>query len=145
MIHLPDMLRLLIAYVLALPMAIEREREEQSAGLRTFPLMALASCAAILIGLREMDIQGQSRVMQGLLSGIGVICAGSIIHAQTRVHGTATAAAILGTALMGAAVASQMYDVAIFLSVVMYITLRFSRPIKARLDRPSGQTGSDTI
>jgi putative Mg2+ transporter-C (MgtC) family protein len=145
MIHWSDLLKLTIAYMLALPMAVEREKEEQSAGLRTFPLMALASCAAILIGLRGMDAQGQSRVMQGLLSGIGVICAGAIMHAQTRVHGTATAAAILGTAVMGAAAAFQMYDVAIFLSVVMYLTLRFSRPFKARLDRAADQSGSDTI
>jgi putative Mg2+ transporter-C (MgtC) family protein len=145
MIHWTEMLRLTIAYVLALPLAIEREREEQTAGLRTFPLMALASCAVVLIGTRQMEVQGQSRVLQGLLSGIGVICAGSIIHAQSRVHGTATAAAILGTAVMGVAAAYEMYDVAIFLSVVMYLTLKFSGPFKVRLDREAGRTGSDTI
>lgn len=145
MIHWSDMLNLTVAYILALPLAIEREREEQSAGLRTFPLTALASCAVILISVRAMDVAGQGRVLQGLLSGIGVICAGAIIHAQTRVHGTATAAGILGTAVLGCATAVQMYDVAVFLSVVMYVTLRFSRPIKARLDKDAGQDGSDTI
>ena len=139
------MLRLTIAYILALPMAIEREREEQSAGLRTFPLMALASCSVILIALREMDVASQGRVLQGLLSGIGVICAGAIIHAQTRVHGTATAAGILGTAALGSATAFQMYDVAVYLSVVMYLTLKLSRPFKVRLDRQDGSAGSDTI
>jgi putative Mg2+ transporter-C (MgtC) family protein len=84
-------------------------------------------------------------VLQGLLSGIGVICAGAIIHAQTRVHGTATAASILGTAALGSATAFQMYDVAVVLSIVMFVTLRFSRPFKERLDRGSGQAGSDTI
>jgi putative Mg2+ transporter-C (MgtC) family protein len=145
MIHWPDMLRLTIAYLLALPMAIEREREAQSAGLRTFPLMALASCAVILISMRALDLAGQGRVFQGLLSGIGVICAGAIIHATTRVHGTATAAGILGTAAMGAAAAFQMYDVAAFLSIVMYVTLKFSKPFKSRLDRDAGSSGSDTI
>lgn len=145
MIHWPDILKMAVSYVLALPVAIEREKEEQSAGLRTFPLMALACCAVILIGLRQMDLAGQGRVLQGLLSGIGVLCAGAIIHAQTHVHGTATAAAILGTAVMGVATAVQMYDVAVFLSVVMYLTLKLSRPFKVRLDRKSDPSGSDTI
>jgi len=145
MIHWVDLLKLSLAYIFALPVAIEREKEEQSAGLRTFPTMALASCAVIVISLRATDAAGQGRVFQGLFSGIGVICAGAIIHAQTRVHGTATAAAILGTAALGAATAFEMYDVAVFLSLAMYFTLRFSRPFKARLDRQGGPPGSDTI
>jgi hypothetical protein len=62
MIHWSDLLTLTLAYILALPLAIEREREEQSAGLRTFPLMALASCAVMLISIREMDVAGQGRL-----------------------------------------------------------------------------------
>jgi putative Mg2+ transporter-C (MgtC) family protein len=134
MVHWFDLLKLTIAYALALPIAFEREREERSAGLRTFPLMALASCGVILIGVRAMPGAGVSRILQGLLAGIGVICAGAIIHSEARVHGTSTAAGILGTAVLGAATAFGMFDVAVFLAVIMFLTLRLFRPLKDKFD-----------
>lgn len=44
---LPHLVALSIAYILALPIGWNRERAERSAGLRTFPLVALASCGIV--------------------------------------------------------------------------------------------------
>ncbi len=42
-------LNLAVAYALALPIGWDRERSEQSAGLRTFPLVAIAGCSFVLV------------------------------------------------------------------------------------------------
>jgi putative Mg2+ transporter-C (MgtC) family protein len=132
--HGTEILNLAIAYVLALPTAWEREREERSAGMRTYPLLALASCAFVALGLVHFQsADAQSRVIQGLLSGMGLLAAGAIIQNRTHVHGTATAASMLGACALGAAAAFGDYDIALFLSLTIYTTLRVLRPLKRAL------------
>jgi len=132
-LHLWQLLDLAIAYVLALPIGWERERDERSAGLRTYPLVSIASCAYVLIGIVFLkSADAESRVIQGLASGIGLVGAGAIIQDRMRVHGTATAASILGTSAIGSAVAFGGYDIAIALSALSYFTLLFMKPLKRR-------------
>ena len=85
-----------IAYVLALPVAWDREKEARSAGLRTFPLVAVASCGYMLIATSISGIGSESvsRIVQGLIAGIGFIGGGAILKERGSVHGTATAASI---------------------------------------------------
>src|ERR1700751_4084547 len=89
-----DIGRLLIAYALAVPIGWYREKEAHSIGLRTFSLVAMASCAYFLRGAPpgKMNYDDQSRIIQGLVAGIGFIGGGAILKAQGNVHGTATAA-----------------------------------------------------
>jgi putative Mg2+ transporter-C (MgtC) family protein len=116
---------LFIAYVLALPVGWERERHERSAGLRTFPLVAVASAGFALVGERVFhDLNAQARLLQGLIGGVGFIGAGTIIRGQGVVHGTATAASLLITGAIGVAVVYHEYDVAVVLSVLSLATLR---------------------
>ena len=130
-LHPWQLLDLVIAYALALPIGWERERDERSAGLRTYPLVSIASCAYGLIGILFLkSADAESRVIQGLVSGIGLVGAGAIIQDRVRVHGTATAASILGTSAIGTAVAFGGYDIAIALSALSYFTLLFMKPVK---------------
>lgn len=125
MIHHQAILDLLIAYLLAVPVGWERERHERSAGLRTFPLVAVASCGfAIVAAGALVGPDAQSRVIQGLIGGIGFIGAGTIMRGPDRVHGTATAASILVTGIIGIAVAYHFYDIAVVLSAMALFTLR---------------------
>jgi len=66
-------LKLVAAYALALPVGWWREKQAHAIGVRTFPLVAMASCAYILVAvpLGHPDIAAQSRVLQGLVAGIG--------------------------------------------------------------------------
>src|SRR5690349_15831450 len=125
------------AYILALPIGWERERAEHSVGLRTFPLVAIASCGYVLLAdsAAGPDNAARSRIIQGLTTGIGFIGGGAILRGRANVHGTATAASIWNTGVVGAAVAASSYEIAIFLSVMNLITLRLLLPIKDRLDR----------
>lgn len=130
--------KLLIAFILAFPIAWDREHRARSAGLRTFTLVAVASCGFLLAALRsfEGNIDAESRVWQGLLTGIGFIGSGAIIKSNGNVSGTATAASIWATAAMGAAVAYGNYDIAVVLSILTFGVLRWLAPLKASRDEP---------
>lgn len=121
-----SLLKVGIAYVVALPVGWERERHERSAGLRTYPLVSVSTCAFLLIAIRAFDgdAAAQSRAMQGLIAGIGFIGAGTIMKLQRQIHGTATAASLLATAIIGMAVAYGLYDLAVLLSGLSLFTLR---------------------
>ncbi len=129
-----------IAYVLALPVAWDREKSAQSVGLRTFPLVAVASCGYVLVADKVLqgDVDSHSRILQGLITGIGFIGGGAILKEGANVRGTATAASIWNTGAIGAAVAFSRYEIAIVLSLINFITLRWLTPIKETL-KDTGQ------
>jgi putative Mg2+ transporter-C (MgtC) family protein len=137
---LHEISRLLIAYALALPLGWYREKEAHSVGLRTFPLVAMASCAYVLLGTPAgtMNYENQSRIIQGLVAGIGFIGGGAILKAQGNVHGTATAASIWNTGVLGAAVAQDRFSLAIILAAMNLVALRVLLPLKMKLNARQG-------
>ncbi|HKE22476.1 MAG TPA: MgtC/SapB family protein [Bryobacteraceae bacterium] len=132
-----DIAKVLFSYGLALPVGWHREKEEHSVGVRTFPLVAMASCAYILAAspIGHFSIDAQSRVLQGLLAGIGFIGGGAILKSEGTVHGAATAASIFSTGVVGAAVATDRYWLAVLLAILNLLTLRILWPVKQKLDR----------
>ncbi|GAC15944.1 MgtC/SapB family protein [Aliiglaciecola lipolytica] len=113
-----------IAFFLALPIAVDRESRARGAGLRTFPLVTISSCAFMLVGIDVYcDPEAQARVMYGIITGIGFIGGGSIIKNSDSVSGTATAAGIWLTGAIGVAVAYQRYEIAIVLSLIGFFVL----------------------
>lgn len=134
---------LAVAYVLALPIGWNREREERSAGLRTFPLVAMAACGFVMIGIEVLgpDSQQHSRILEGLMTGIGFIGGGAILKQGDRARGTATAASLWATGAIGAAVGYGQLDVAMILSLVTFLTLSVLAPLKKVVaDGPVGET-----
>ncbi len=127
--HLVDMT---IAYVLALPIGWDRERHERSAGLRTFPLVAIASCGFVLIsiGMFGEGSIGHARILEGLITGVGFIGGGAIIKRMNEASGTATAASLWATGALGASVGFGLYDIAAILSLSTFVTLCLLRPLK---------------
>lgn len=115
-----NLLSLGIAFVLTLPMAIEREAHSRSAGLRTFPLVAVASCGYMLVGISALggSPEANARIFYGLMTGIGFIGGGAIFKASRNVHGTATAASIWNTGAIGASVAFRRLEIAVVLSLL---------------------------
>jgi putative Mg2+ transporter-C (MgtC) family protein len=125
--------KLVIAYLLTLPIAWEREKHARSAGLRTFPLVAVASCGYMIfsVDLFAGSVEAQARLVQGLMTGIGFIGGGAILKERGSVHGTATAASIWNTGAIGTAVAYGRYEIAVILSAVNFFTLQWLTPLKA--------------
>jgi putative Mg2+ transporter-C (MgtC) family protein len=126
------MVSLAAAYALALPIGWDREKEERSAGVRTFPLVAIASCGFVLIAIAVLGRAslGQARILEGLITGVGFIGGGAILKQGSGTSGTATAASLWATGAVGAAVGYSLYDIAIIISAVTFLTLRLSRPLK---------------
>ncbi len=125
--------QLAVAFVLALPIAWDREYRERSAGLRTFTLVAISTCGFLIAARNSFgsSVDAESRVWQGLLTGIGFIGSGAILKTGGSVRGTATAASIWMTAAVGAAVAYGNYDIAVVMSIANFAVLRWLAPFKA--------------
>src|SRR5437588_4476212 len=142
---LEDIAKLSIAYILALPVGWYREREAHSVGVRTFPVVAMASCGYLLLATagNRFGTDAQSRVLQGLVAGIGFIGGGAILKAEGSVHGTATAASIWNTGVVGAAVAMNRYILAAALAALNLIALRVLLPLKLKLDAREGDSKSN--
>jgi len=129
---LPHLLALSIAYLLALPIGWNREKEERSAGVRTFPLVAVASCGFVqaVEVLTADDAGAMARVLEGVIGGIGFLGGGAILQQRNSVKGTATAASLWVTGAIGVAAGLGSYDVAVMLAIFTMATLWFMRPLK---------------
>ena len=132
---LHDLQQLAITLVLTAAIGWDREREAHSTGIRTFPIVGMASCGYLLILGPQPDVAAQSRVLQGLITGIGFIGGGAILKGETTVRGTATAASVWNAAVIGAAVAMNHYGIAIILAVLNLVTLNALLPLKNWVDR----------
>jgi putative Mg2+ transporter-C (MgtC) family protein len=108
---LPQMLRitvrLMLASVLGFLLGFEREQHGKAAGVRTHMLVAIGSALFVLVpqqaGIEPADM---SRVIQGLVAGVGFLCAGTILKQgrdEQQVQGLTTAAGLWMTAAIGMA------------------------------------------
>lgn len=127
---LPHLRDLGIASVLAFVIGWNREREDRSAGLRTFPLVAVAACGFIQAteGLLRAEPEALARIAEGIITGIGFIGGGAILKGGGEVHGTATAASLWATGAIGLATGAGAYDVAVaicgFTALTLYVLSR---------------------
>ncbi len=137
-----NLIKVAAAYALAMPVGWDRESEAHSAGLRTFPIVAMASCGYLLL---MPDMTTQSRVLQGVVTGIGFVGGGAILKAGDAVRGTATAASIWNTGVIGAAIAIERYEIALILSLLNLFTLKALLPLKRKLDEPPASTENKGI
>ncbi len=131
------LVQVLVAFLLSLPIAWERERATRIMGLRTFPLIAVATCGYVLVAVALVEPgsdNAQARIIQGLMSGIGFLGGGAILKEGANVKGTATAASVWTTGALGAAVGFSRYEVALLLTLVNYLTLRFLTPIEEQVE-----------
>jgi putative Mg2+ transporter-C (MgtC) family protein len=128
---LDHLVHLLVAFILALPIGWHRALEERSAGLRTFPLVAMASCGFVqtAVSLLGAGVVNQANIMQGVITGVGFIGAGAIIKEGSVTTGHATAASIWVVGIIGAAVGYGYYDIGLILAAanlaVLLIRVRF--------------------
>jgi putative Mg2+ transporter-C (MgtC) family protein len=98
--------RLLLAALLGGLLGLQRERQGKPAGIRTHMLVAASSALIVLVPLQAgMGEEAVSRVVQGLLAGVGFVCAGAILklEREEQVHGLTTAAGVWMTAGIGIA------------------------------------------
>lgn len=135
--------RIGLAWVLSLPTGYYREKEGHYAGIRTFPIVAMASCGYMLI-FRDLPgadaLAASSRVLQGLMAGIGFVGGGAIVKDGMNVRGIATAASIWNMGAIGAAIAMGRFEVGVMLGLLNVVAMRGLGRVKKQLDTEGPET-----
>lgn len=137
MIDLIELLETTFKVVLSVALSgiigYERGKRHKGAGLRTHILVGVGSTLIVLTSLHLFDtykgdtIIDPTRMIAGLVTGIGFLCAGTIIQAESRVRGLTTAAALWIVSGVGIAVGAGHYSAAIIVSVVVFFVLTGTR------------------
>ncbi|MCJ8520672.1 putative Mg2+ transporter-C (MgtC) family protein [Pseudorhizobium tarimense] len=118
--------RLVVAAVLGGTLGYERERKGRSAGVRTHMLVAVGAALFVIGPLQSgMEIADLSRVLQGIVQGIGFLGAGAIMvrAARRQVEGLTTAANIWATAGIGVLAGLGLEATAILSTVIVLVIL----------------------
>jgi putative Mg2+ transporter-C (MgtC) family protein len=134
-------IRLLAAMVLGAVIGLQRERTGKPAGLRTHILVSLGAALFVLAPLESgMDHDALSRVIQGLVTGIGFLGAGAILKLQEKreVEGLTTAAGIWMTAAIGLAVGLGRLGLAIVSMILTWVTLSLLGQLEQRMNEKPG-------
>lgn len=119
-------LRLLIATVLGALVGYERERAGKPAGVRTHGMVSLGAALFAVVSLHGFgNIGDPARVAAQIVTGIGFLGAGAILHERGGVHGLTTAASLWVTAAIGLAVGVGMVFMSVATAVLVFLLLRF--------------------
>jgi len=119
-------IRLFAAALLGAIIGFQREKAGKPAGLRTHMLVTLGTCVFVLACAGYgMSSDGLSRVIQGIVTGIGFIGAGSILKLDKErdIQGLTTAASVWVTAAVGVAVGLGGLGLAILATFLTIIVL----------------------
>jgi len=137
-------IRLLGAMVLGGLVGIQRERTHKPAGLRTHMLVCLGTAAFVTsCGAVGMAFDAQSRVIQGIVTGLGFIGAGSILKLsqEHEIRGLTTAAGVWMTAAIGVTLGLGALGIAILATILTLIILavarKFERFVQKKRDEQS--------
>ncbi len=125
------LLRLIMAAVLSGIVGFEREFHGRAAGFRTHILLCVGSALVMLTSIHIFDVYNAmvpcdpARMAAGVVTGIGFLGAGTIMHSKSSVRGLTTATSLWVVAGIGLAVGSGMYFASIATTVITMITLFF--------------------
>jgi len=142
-------LRLALALFVGVILGLNRWLHHKSAGIRTHSLVAIGSATAVMIisNFVQEDAQAISRVLQGLITGLGFLGAGVIIHEQRsqRVHGLTTAASLWACAIIGAAFGAGHFALGGLSLGAILLTLAVGGPLERLFARLNGVKRSSEI
>ncbi len=142
-------LRLLLAAVLGGLLGLQREHQGKEAGVRTHMLVALGSALFVLVPLHAgADTADLSRVTQGVIAGVGFLCAGTILkvsnssQSEDQVRGLTTAAGIWLTAAIGIAIGMGREMTGLLSAMMALAILALEGPIRRLVGKArAGRTG----
>ncbi len=132
--------RLVLAALLGGILGYERELKARNAGVRTHMLVAVGAALFVIGPLQsDMPMPDMSRVLQGIIQGIGFLGAGAIIvrATQQKVQGLTTAASIWATAGIGVLAGLGLDATAVLSAIIVLIILAvipFIKPLRNKAD-----------
>jgi putative Mg2+ transporter-C (MgtC) family protein len=139
---LDHLVHLLVAFTLALPIGWHGTRAHR-ASIRTFPLVAMASCGLVQTALSVIgaSVPNNANVLQGVITGVGFIGAGAIMRQGDITAGTDTAASVWTVGVVGAAVGYGYYDIGIILAAANLAVLMLRAPSPGHSSAPKSPSG----
>lgn len=131
-----NLARLLLAALLGGAIGLERELSRKPAGLRTNMFICFGSAMFTILSELMVDpsLGDHTRIAANIITGIGFIGAGSILHEKGSVQGLTTAATLFVVAAIGMAAGAGFMLLAIFATVIILLALRLLGLFEARLD-----------
>ena len=118
--------RIAIATALGAFIGFERERLGKPAGVRTHGMVALGGALFTIVSVYGFDSQGDpARVAAQIVTGVGFLGAGTILHFRGTVRGLTTAASLWVTAAIGVAVGVGMMLMSVETAALAWVLLRF--------------------
>lgn len=139
-------IRLLAATLLGGAVGIQRESTRKPAGLRTHMMVSLATAAFVIAcSSVGMSLDGSSRVIQGIVTGIGFIGAGTILKLsqEHEIRGLTTAASVWMTAAIGVTVGLGSLGIGLMIAILALIILALGR-IEHKIEDKQAESGNKT-
>jgi putative Mg2+ transporter-C (MgtC) family protein len=128
--------RLLLAAFLGGLLGAEREIHQKSAGFRTHILIAIGSALFTITSLTMAPgASDPTRIAAQIVTGIGFLGAGAILHTENRVHGLTTAATVWVNAALGVAAGAGLYRVAGLGGGITLVVLLILAPLERAFER----------
>jgi putative Mg2+ transporter-C (MgtC) family protein len=132
-------LRLLLAAGLGAAIGVERELRKKPAGLRTNILIAVGAALFTTVSVQLAHSGGTpDRIAAQIVTGIGFLGAGAILHSGTSIIGMTTAATIWVNAAVGMAAGAGEYAMASIATAITLIVLALLGPLEAYFEHRSG-------
>ncbi len=131
--------KIFLSIFLSAFIGVEREIRQKVAGLRTHILVGVGSTLIVLTSLHLFDIYKDetfidpTRMITGIVTGIGFLCAGTIIRAGSQVSGLTSAATLWIVSGVGIAVGAGNYAASVIVSIAVFFVLIGVRSIEQKL------------
>lgn len=131
--------RLAVAIGLGALIGVDREFSRKAAGLRTNMLVSLGAALFVLVtiqsGITQADSTAMARILQGIITGVGFVGAGSILR-EDRVQGLTSATAIWVCAGAGVTAGFGLWELGLLGTAFALVILRLVKFAEDHVQRP---------
>jgi putative Mg2+ transporter-C (MgtC) family protein len=127
------LVRIILAGIVAGLIGLERELAGKAAGIRTYGLVGVGAAMFTVTAIYGFggSLDYASRIVGGVITGIGFLGAGAILHTKVHITGLTTAAGLWVAAGVGMAIGSGMYLIGVGAGVILFLLLQFASPEEA--------------
>lgn len=126
-----DLLKILLSVLVGGAIGLERELHHKAAGFRTITLICMG---AALFTILDNRMGGSARIAANIVTGIGFLGAGVILHETNRIRGLTTAAAVWMSAALGMALGEGAYLLSLTALVVVMVVMEIFLRLERRMD-----------